>query len=105
MAAAAKSRVLEQVAGFCIPQVGEGLIYTCPMRGEVKGLQGTSFQSLLTAPPIKLGGLGLRSQVYLSPAAWVGGLEQALPSFGGEKGICPCRLTAPRDGTLGSRWS
>ena len=63
--------------------------YTCTMRGEVEGLQGTSFQSLLTTLPIKLGGLGLRSQVQLSPAAWVGGLEQALPSFGGEKGICP----------------
>ena len=66
--------VLEQVAGFRIPQEGEGLIYSCPMGGEVEGLQGASFQSLLTALPIKLGGLGLRSQVQLMLESDRGGL-------------------------------
>ena len=31
----------------------------------------------------------MRSQLDLSPAAWVGALEQALPFFSGEKGVCP----------------
>ena len=53
------------------------------------GIRGKSFQSLLSSLPIKCGGLGLRDQVQLSPAAYVAGLEQALPFFGGEKGICP----------------
>ena len=38
---------------------------------------------------MKLGGLGLRCQADLSPAAFVGALEQTLPSFTGERGICP----------------
>ena len=81
--------VLEQVAGFKIPQSEDGLCYTCPMTAGVEGLHGVSFQSVLTGLPVKSGGLGLRSQVQLSPAAWIGGLEQALPYFGGEKGVCP----------------
>ena len=36
----------------------------------------------------KNGGLGLRKQVELSPAAYIGGLEQALPHFTGEGGVC-----------------
>ena len=39
--------------------------------------------------PIKLGGLGLRSLVETSPAAFVGGVEMSLPHFTGEGGICP----------------
>ena len=43
----------------------------------------------------------MRDQVQLSPAAYVGGLEQALPFFGGEKGICP-PLEQLGGGALGS---
>ena len=53
------------------------------------GMRGKSFQSILASLPIKCGGLGLRDQVQLSPAAYVAGLEQALTFFGGERGICP----------------
>ena len=38
---------------------------------------------------VKCGGFGLQDQVQLSPAAYLAGLEQAVPFFGGEKGICP----------------
>ena len=81
--------VLEKILGSPIPKVGGGLSYTCPLQAEVRGLSGKSFQSLLSATPVKCGGLGLRDQVQLSPAAYVAGLEQAVPFFGGEKGICP----------------
>ena len=53
------------------------------------GLRGKSFQSIIASMPIKCGGLGLRDQVQLSPAAYFAGLEQALPVFGFERGICP----------------
>ena len=81
--------VLEKILGVPVPQEGEGLCYTCPLEAEVSRLRGKSFQSLLSSLPVKCGGLGLRDQVQLSPAAYVAGLEQALPFFGGEKGICP----------------
>ena len=31
----------------------------------------------------------MRSQLDLSPEAWLGALEQALPFFSGDKGVCP----------------
>ena len=80
--------VLEKIVGVPVPQEGEGLNYTCPLQAKVEGLSGKSFQSLLTSLPIKSGGFGLRDQVQLSPAAYVAALEQALPFFGGEKGVC-----------------
>ena len=51
-------------------------------------LQGKSFQCSLIHQPVKLGGLGLRSLVETSPAAFVGGVEMSLPHFTGEEGIC-----------------
>ena len=97
--------VLERVLGVSIPQDGEGHSYTCPLEVEVRGLRGMSFQSLLTSLPIKKGGLGLRNPVQLSAAAYVGGLEQALTYFGGERGVCP-PLAALGGGEMGTenRW-
>ena len=55
---------------------------------------------------MKAGGLGLRGQVELSPVAFIGALEQALPCFGGERGVCPslAHLVAPLD-AVEPRWS
>ena len=39
--------------------------------------------------PVKSGGFGLRSKLETSPAAFIGGLEQSLPHFTGDRGICP----------------
>ena len=52
-------------------------------------LQGRSFQQWLVHQPVKLGGLGLRSQADTSAAAFIGGVEMSLPHFTGEEGICP----------------
>ena len=38
--------------------------------------------------PVRLGGMGLRSVAETSLAAIVGGVEQALPHFDGEGGLC-----------------
>ena len=70
-----------------IPQTGEGLPFTCPMNMDVRGMTGKSFQSIVFTLPIKMGGLGLRDQVWLSPAAYVAALEHAIPFFGGENGV------------------
>ena len=96
--------VLEEVAGFTIPQ-GGGHSYTCAMGPEVGWLEGRSVQQITSSLPIKSGGLGLRSQLDLSPAAWVGALEQALPYFSGEKGVCPplSELSGEEEGDL-QRW-
>ena len=51
-------------------------------------LQGRSFQQWLVHQPVKLGGLGLRSQAETSAAAFLGGVEMSLPHFTGEDGIC-----------------
>ena len=49
-------------------------------------------QHWLVAQPVKFGGLGLRSLVETCPAAFLGGLEMALPHMVGDEeevGICP----------------
>ena len=55
----------------------------------VDWVNGRSFQQLLVPQPIKLGGLGLRSLVETSSAAFIGGVEMTLPHFTGQEGICP----------------
>ena len=54
----------------------------------VNSLQGRSFQQWLVHQPVKLGGLGLRSQADTSAAAFIGGVEMSLPHFTGVDGIC-----------------
>ena len=56
---------------------------------DIPNLQRRTFQDWVIRQPVKLGGLGLRSQADLSPAAFIGAVEQTLPSFIGERGICP----------------
>ena len=47
------------------------------------------FKHGLSSLPIRQGGLGITSQVELAPLAFISSVEQALPFFGGEKGVCP----------------
>ena len=65
----------------------EGKSWECVV--DVPGLHRRTFQDWVVRQPIKLGGLGMRSQADLSPAAFMGALEPTLPSFIGERGICP----------------
>ena len=75
------TQVLEQVGGFRFLEEGQEQEITYPMGPEVQQLQGASFQKILLGLPVKSGGLGLRSQVQQSPAAWIGALEQVVPFF------------------------
>ena len=98
--------VLEKVTGSHLPQQPGAL--TCPCCPTVEGLNldipglPTTFQQLTASLPLKLGGLGLRSQEILSPYAYYGGLEQSLPYF---STVCPplAHLYEPDQG-VDSRW-
>ena len=56
---------------------------------SIPGLQDRSYQEWVVRQPIRLGGFGLRCQSDLSSAAFIGAIEQVLPSFVGAKGVCP----------------
>ena len=81
--------VLETVAGAHIPREEEGLGWEECLDVPISGLRGRSFQHWLVSLPIRQGGLGIPSQAELSPLAFIGSLENALPFFGGEGGVCP----------------
>ena len=56
--------LLEHNTRLHIPKGEEGLGVECVLDVPgIQSLQGRSFQSLLVHQPVKLGGLGLRSQV------------------------------------------
>ena len=55
----------------------------------VVGRLGRSFQDLMVRLPVKLGGFGFRSLEDTATTAFLGALEQAIPFFPGEAGICP----------------
>ena len=82
--------VLERVVGSHLPQQAGNLTCACcPMvEGFDTGIPGfpTTYQHLTTTLPLKLGGFGLRSQLFLSPYAYYGGVEQSLPYF---STVCP----------------
>ena len=81
--------MLQHCTRLHIPRAEEGLGVECVLGlPGVASLQGRSFQRWLVHQPVKLGGLGLRSQVETSAAAFIGGVEMSLPTFTGEDGIC-----------------
>ena len=48
-----------------------GQSWSCPINIPVEGQSGKSFQSWIVRQPIRMGGLGIRSQVEVSPAAFI----------------------------------
>ena len=72
---------VEQLAGQPhIARGEEGAGVECILNfARVPSLSGRSYQRLLVAQPVKLGGLGIRSLVETRHPAFLGGLEQALP--------------------------
>ena len=82
-------KVMDTLLGMKIPLQGEGLGWDCPLWLPIDGLDGRSFQHWVIRQPVKSGGFGLRSKVETSPAAFIGGLEQSLPHFPGDGGVCP----------------
>ena len=48
-----------------------------------------TFQEWVVRLPVRLGGFGIRSLKETSGIAFLGALEQAVPYFQGERGVCP----------------
>lgn len=80
--------VLETAAGSSIPRGNQGMGWDCPLEAPVEPWQGQSYQEMKVHLPSSMGGLGLASMVELSPAAFIGGLQQSLPHFIGQN-LCP----------------
>ena len=97
--------VLEKLLGLAIPLQEDALRqpplgYDCPLDVPVDSLRGRSFQSLVTSQPVKMGGLGLRSNLETSLPAFIGGLELALPHLVGADGVCQALSDVIGDGSL-----
>ena len=105
-------RALEQLAGQPrIPRGEEGLGFECVVAQEtgVPGLVGRTYQYLMAAQPVKLGGCGLRSLDETRFPAFVGGVEMALPYLvpgeHGEGVICVQLREVIGDMTGPQRWA
>ena len=48
-----------------------------------------TFQEWVIRLPVRLGGFGIRSLNETSCIAFLGALEQAIPAFQGQNGVCP----------------
>ena len=79
---------LETVASSSIPRGDQGLGWDCPLLAPVDPWQGMSYQEMKVRLPARSGGLGLASMENLSPAAFLGGVQQALPHFL-SRNLCP----------------
>ncbi len=83
-----QNRILESLVGQHIPMnsMNNGWAISLPV--AVDTLKMRSFQHWVIRQPVKMGGLGIRSNIETRLTAFIGGLEQALPHFVGESGIC-----------------
>ena len=101
-----QSKVLSTLLGMHIPMQAEGFAYECPIDVPVENILGRSFQHMVIRQPLKMGGLGIRSHVETSLAAYIGGLEQALPHMTGTDGVCQLleEVLGDGQGTSLTRW-
>ena len=99
--------MLEEATGLHIPRVEEGLGVECVLEVPVWGMEGQSYQQWLARLPVRERGMGVRSLVDTSPAAFLGSVEMALPFLTGEEGLCPllaATIGDPRAADPASRW-
>ena len=83
-------RVLEATIGSKIPEGTERGERDCVLDVPVDELNGLTFQQVVVRLPVRLGGLGIKSLVQLSPAAFAGPVEQCVPQFSPAAGaVCP----------------
>ena len=101
---ALQNRILDNLAGTHIPMEALNNEWAICLPVPDINLQNRSYQHWVIRQPVKMGGLGIRSNVETSLAAYVGGLEQALPHFVGERGICNQLRTVIGEMNGESRW-
>ena len=80
--------IMEGAAGTHVPREDQGMGWECVLDPPIDYLRGRSFQEWVVRQPVKMGGMGLRGLVDVSPAAFIGAVEQSVTSFAGERGIC-----------------
>ena len=80
--------MLEGATDLDIPRLDMGRGVECCPQLPVTRQQGKSYQDWMVRLPIRLGGMGMRSMVDISLAAFIGSVEQALPHFVGADGVC-----------------
>ena len=99
-----QNRILDSLAGTHIPMQALNNEWAISLPVPDINLQLRSYQQWVIRQPVKMGGLGIRSNVETRLAAYIGGLEQALPHFVGEGGVCKqlTMLIGDMDGE--SRW-
>ena len=81
-------RVIQKIVGSEIPMKGGDEDWNKSISVPIEILSDRSFQNWALRLPIRLGGLGIRSCVETSPAAFIGGIEQSLPHFTKHGGVC-----------------
>ena len=81
-------KMVESSSDLSIPRVNEGRGVECCLQIPVTRHQGRSYQDHLVRMPVRLGGMGIRSMTDVSLTAYIGSLEQALPHFVGDDGLC-----------------
>ena len=81
-------RVIQKIIGLEIPLTGGQDDWNSSINVPIENLQGKSFQEWVLRLPVRLGGLGIRSTLETRHAAFIGGVEQALPHFTNREGVC-----------------
>ena len=82
-------KILETATGFTIPSGATNATWNCVLPIPVIGRSNRSFQQWVVRQPVRLGGFGFRSLVDTAGPAFIGALEQSVPFFCGDNGICP----------------
>ena len=81
-------KILETAFGFHIPKVAEGKEWDCVLNVPMQERGGKSYQEWVVRLPVRLGGFGFRSLEDTVGVAFIGALEQAVPAFCGQNGVC-----------------
>ena len=82
-------KFLKAATGLLIPRTTTNTAWDCVLPVPVAGREARSFQDWVVRLPVKLGGFGFRSMKDTASLAFIGALEQAIPAFQGERGVCP----------------
>ena len=99
-------KMLEKASALSIPRSDQGRGVECCPHVPVDRLCNKSYQDWMVRQPVRLVGIGMRSMLDVSLAAFIGTVEQALPHFVGADGVCKqlgTTLGEMRD--AGTRWS
>ena len=81
-------KVLESATGLSIPRSSTNSPWNCVLPIPVMERDKQTFQEWVVRLPVRLGGFGIRSLQDTSSIAFLGALEQAVPAFQGERGVC-----------------